>query len=42
VSEPHSKLVSHLERFTFFDLESLGSRVEHIHLGAFLSAVSSD
>ena len=36
VSEPHSKLVRHLEQFTFFDAESLGSRVEHIHLGAFL------
>jgi circadian clock protein KaiC len=36
VSEPHSKLVSHLEQFTFFDRESLGHRVEHIHLGAFL------
>ncbi len=36
VSEPHTKLVRHLEQFAFFDAESLGSRVEHIHLGAFL------
>jgi circadian clock protein KaiC len=36
VSEPHTKLVRHLESFTFFDAASLGSRVEHIHLGDFL------
>ena len=36
VSEPDTKLVSHLEPFTFFDKGSLGSRVEHIHLGDFL------
>jgi circadian clock protein KaiC len=36
VSEPHTKLVRHLEPFTFFNAESLGSRVEHIHLGDFL------
>lgn len=36
VSEPHTKLVRHLEPFTFFDSGSLGSRVEHIHLGDFL------
>src|SRR5260370_3107207 len=36
VSEPHTKLVRHLEPFTFFDVRSLGSRVEYIHLGDFL------
>jgi circadian clock protein KaiC len=36
VSEPDTKLVRHLEPFTFFDPDSLGSRVEHIHLGDFL------
>jgi circadian clock protein KaiC len=36
VSEPDTKLVRHLEPFTFFDSDSLGSRVEHIHLGDFL------
>jgi circadian clock protein KaiC len=36
VSEPDSKLVRHLEPFSFFDAGSLGSRVEHIHLGDFL------
>ena len=36
VSEPDTKLVRHLEPFTFFDRDSLGSRVEHIHLGDFL------
>jgi circadian clock protein KaiC len=36
VSEPDTKLVRHLEQFSFFDQASLGSRVEHIHLGDFL------
>ena len=36
VSEPHTKLVRHLEQFSFFDPEALGTRVEHIHLGDFL------
>jgi circadian clock protein KaiC len=36
VSEPHTKLVRHLEPFTFFDPESLGTTVEYIHLGSFL------
>jgi circadian clock protein KaiC len=36
VSEPHTKLIRHLKPFTFFDAGSLGSRVEHIHLGDFL------
>src|ERR1700761_537618 len=36
VSEPDTKLVRHLEQFAFFDKGSLGSRVEHIHLGDFL------
>jgi circadian clock protein KaiC len=39
VSEPDTKLVRHLEPFTFFDRDSLGSRVEHIHLGDFLRPV---
>jgi circadian clock protein KaiC len=36
LSEPDTKLVRHLEQFSFFDQGSLGSRVEHIHLGDFL------
>jgi circadian clock protein KaiC len=36
VSEPHTKLVRHLEQFTFSDPQALGTRVEHIHLGDFL------
>ncbi len=35
-SEPHTKLIRHLEPFTFFDAGSLTSRVEQIHLGDFL------
>jgi circadian clock protein KaiC len=34
LSEPHSKLVSHLEGFPFFDRELLGDRVQFQHLGA--------
>jgi circadian clock protein KaiC len=36
LSEPHSKLVSHLEQFTFFDSAALGLRIEHIHVGDLL------
>ena len=36
VSEPHTKLVRHLEPFAFFDPEALGGTVEYIHLGSFL------
>ncbi len=36
VSEPHTKLVRHLERFSFFDPQALGPLVEYIHLGDFL------
>jgi circadian clock protein KaiC len=36
VSEPHTKLVRHLEPFAFFDPAALGVTVEHIHLGDFL------
>ena len=36
VSEPHTKLVRHLEPFAFFDQEALGTTVEYIHLGSFL------
>jgi circadian clock protein KaiC len=33
LSEPHSKLVRHLEPFDFFVPEALGPRVEYLHLG---------
>lgn len=33
LSEPHSKLVRHLEPFSFFDPDTLGPRVEYLHLG---------
>jgi circadian clock protein KaiC len=33
LSEPHSKLVRHLESFNFFTTDSLGSQVEYLHLG---------
>jgi circadian clock protein KaiC len=42
VSEPHTKLVRHLEPFAFFDPESLGTTVEYIHLGSFLVPQSED
>jgi circadian clock protein KaiC len=31
-SEPHEKLVRHLEQFAFFDAAALGDRVEFLHL----------
>ena len=33
LSEPHSKLVRHLQPFSFFAPEKLGPEVEYIHLG---------
>ena len=42
VSEPHTKLVRHLEQFAFFDPEALGARVEQIHLGDFLRPARQD
>jgi circadian clock protein KaiC len=36
LSEPHSKLVRHLEPFSFFDADALGDSVEFIHLGDLL------
>ncbi len=42
VSEPHSKLVRHLEQFDFYDPDGLGERVDFIHLPAVLGDVSHD
>ncbi len=42
VSEPHTKLIRHLEQFAFFDPQALGARVEHIHLGDFLQPARRD
>ena len=42
VSETHTKLVRHLEPFSFFDAEALGPRVEYIHLGDFLRPERED
>jgi circadian clock protein KaiC len=36
LSEPHEKLVRHLEPFAFFDAGALGERVDFIHLGDLL------
>jgi circadian clock protein KaiC len=36
LSEPHAKLVRHLEQFAFFDSGALGRTVEHVHLGDLL------
>jgi len=36
LSEPHTKLVRHLEPFSFFDPHALGETVEHVHLGDLL------
>jgi len=37
-SEPHEKLIRHLEPFAFFDAEALGERVEFFHLAEFMSS----
>jgi circadian clock protein KaiC len=42
VSEPHSKLVRHLEQFAFYDRHALGERVEFIHLPGLLDGEASD
>ena len=34
LSEPHSKLVAHLEEFTFFDATKIGATIEFHHLAA--------
>jgi circadian clock protein KaiC len=36
LSETHAKLVEHLQDFSFFDPQSLGPRVEYVHLGDLL------
>jgi len=48
-SEPHDKLIRHLEPFSFFDADALGDRVEFLHLaelmasdGAGLDAVAEE
>jgi circadian clock protein KaiC len=48
-SEPHDKLIRHLEPFSFFDADALGERVEFLHLaelmaseGGGLNAVSEE
>jgi circadian clock protein KaiC len=42
MSEPHTKLVRHLEQFAFFDPDSLGPKVEYIHMGDFLATARQD
>jgi circadian clock protein KaiC len=42
MSEPHAKLVQHLEGFSFFDPQALGLTVEFIHMGDFLQAARQD
>ena len=41
-SEPHDKMVRHLEPFSFFDLDGLGDRVEFLHLAEQIGAESKD
>ena len=42
VSEPHAKLVRHLEQFEFFDPQALGERVEYFHLPGLLDADAAE
>jgi circadian clock protein KaiC len=41
-SEPHDKLVRHLEQFAFFDLDGLGERVEFLHLAELIASDDAD
>jgi circadian clock protein KaiC len=42
LSEPHSKIVEHLEPFSFFHRESIGTKIEYIHLGDLLQSAHQD
>jgi circadian clock protein KaiC len=42
LSEPHAKLVRHLQPFDFFDAGALETRVEHLHLGDLLRSAGED
>jgi len=37
-SEPHEKLIRHLESFAFFDADALGERVEFLHLAELMTS----
>ena len=41
-SEPHDKLVRHLEPFAFFDVDALGDRVEFLHLAELIGGGGTD
>jgi circadian clock protein KaiC len=40
-SEPHDKLIRHLEPFSFFDTHALGDRVEFLHLAELMGSEAS-
>lgn len=42
VSEPHSKLVQHLEQFEFFDRHAIGERIDFIYLPGALPEVGQE
>ena len=42
LSEPHSKLVAHLEGFSFFDPSAIGSRIQFHHLAALANTTAGD
>lgn len=41
-SEPHDKIVRHLEPFAFFDASALGDRIEFLHLAELIDAEQED
>src|SRR4029078_7284490 len=41
-SEPHDKMVRHLEPFSFFDVDALGERVEFVHLAELIADREGD
>ena len=42
LSEPHPKLVAHLEQFDFFEPDKIGSQVEFIYLGELITRGNGD
>ncbi|HZK50296.1 MAG TPA: ATPase domain-containing protein, partial [Actinomycetota bacterium] len=42
LSEPHSKLIRHLEPFDFFDSTALGKRVDFLHISDLLNDEDED
>jgi circadian clock protein KaiC len=42
LSEPHSKIVEHLEPFDFFQPDAIGQKVQYVHVGDLLQGPETD